>query len=82
MNKLEELEFDEWAIVYMGDTQYELNIFPNEHGELCVTVYPMKMTMKKTASGGTEVQAQVDTLNPVAGGSLDIFSPKRIKEGI
>ena len=81
MNKLEELEFDEWSVVYMGDTAYELNIFPNEHGELCVTVYPMKMTMQ-TSSGGTEVQAQVDTLNPVAGGKLDIFSLKRIKEGL
>ena len=69
MYKLEELEFDGWSVVYMGDTDYELNIFPNEHGELCVTVYPIKMNIKG--------KPEVDTLNPVAGGSLDIFSLKR-----
>lgn len=74
MDKLHELEFDEWSVVYMGDTDYELNIFPNEHGELCVTVYPIKMNIKGTP--------EVDTLNPVASGKLDIFSLKRIKEGI
>tara|TARA_B100000497_G_C7695731_1_gene424827 strand:+ start:2159 stop:2383 length:225 start_codon:yes stop_codon:yes gene_type:complete len=74
MDKLHELEFDEWSVVYMGDTDYELNIFPNEHGELCVTVYPIKMNIKG--------KPEADTLNPVAGGKLDIFSLKRIKEGI
>lgn len=74
MNKLEEHEIDEWSVVYLGNTAYDLNIFSNEHGELCVTVYPIKMK-----STGTP---EVDTLNPVASGKLDIFSLKRIKEGI
>ena len=71
---LEEHEIDEWSVVYLGNTGYDLNIFSNEHGELCVTVYPIKMK-----STGTP---EVDTLNPVASGKLDIFSLKRIKEGI
>jgi len=74
MYKLEEHEIDEWSVVYMGNTDYDLNIFSNEHGELCVTVYPIKMNIK----GNPEV----DTLNPVASGKLDIFSLKRIKEGL
>ena len=74
MYKLEENEIDEWSVVYMGNTDYDLNIFSNEHGELIVTVYPIKMNIK----GNPEV----DTLNPVASGKLDIFSLKRIKEGL
>ena len=74
MNKLEEHDIDEWSVVYMGNTDYDLNIFSNEHGELCVTVYPIKMNIKG--------DAEADTLNPVAGGKLDIFSLKRIKEGL
>ena len=71
---LEEHEIDEWSVVYLGNTGYDLNIFSNEHGELCVTVYPIKMK-----STGTP---EVDTLNPVASGKLDIFSLKRIKENL
>ena len=81
MDKLHEYEFDEWAGVYLGDTQYELNIFPNEHGELIVTVYPMRPRDPIYINAG-ESDVEVDTLNPVASGKLDIFSLKRIKEGV
>tara|TARA_B100001094_G_C17581064_1_gene507417 strand:- start:56 stop:280 length:225 start_codon:yes stop_codon:yes gene_type:complete len=74
MYNLEEHEVDEWSIVYLGNTDYELNIFSNEHGELCVTVYPIKLNSKG--------DAEVDVLNPVASGKLDIFSLKRIKENL
>ena len=71
---LEELEFDEWAVVNMGNTQYDLNIFPDEHGDLCVTLYPLEYRKDGTAFP--------NTLNAVAGGKLEIYSLKRIKDGI
>ena len=74
MDKLQEHEIDEWAVVCLGSTEYELNVFSNERGELCVTIYPMKLNIKG--------DVEVDTLNAVASGKLDIFSLQRIMEGV
>ncbi len=77
MDKLEEQEFDEWTSIRLGDTSYDVNVWPDEHGNLRVAIYPLEKVKKYTAT-----HYQADTLNPVATGKLDILDLKRIKEGI
>ncbi len=75
MDRLEEQEFDEWTSILLGGTSYDLNVWPDEHGNLRVAIYPLEKVRNAT-------HWQTDTLNPVATGKLDILDLKRIKEGI
>lgn len=74
MDKLEEQEFDDWTSIQLGDTSYDLNVWPDEHGNLRVAIYPLQKVNDR--------HYQADTLNPVATGTLNILNLKRIKEGI
>ena len=75
MDKLEEQEFDEWTGIQLGGTCYDVNVWPDEHGNLRVAIYPL-------IDKDNSLTCQTDTLNPVATGTLDILDLKRIKEGI
>ena len=83
MDRLEEQEFDEWTSILLGGTSYDLNVWPDEHGNLRVAIYPLeKVRAGKHRLPSNDTHWQTNTLRPVATGKLDILDLKRIKEGL